>query len=124
MFDRLEGIWNAFRNALLVWEFLKSLNFGRLETLEFRPETFGVSVRHLESWNIFGNLGISVHSVFLVQVNNGYGTNSNHIRTKKPPLTRGTAGPEFPFRNSKVRRQLFFEISFALSSVMQKRFQL
>jgi len=35
MFDRLEGIWNAF----LVWEFLKSLNFGRLETLEFRPET-------------------------------------------------------------------------------------
>jgi len=76
-FPLLEGIWNAFRNALLVWEFLKSLNFGRLETVEFRPDF----------WNIFGNLGISVHSVFLVQVNNGYGTNSNHIRIKKPPLT-------------------------------------
>ena len=78
---------------------------GISEIFEFRSignrgissRNLGVSVRHLESWNIFGNIGISVHSVFLVQVNNGYGTNSNHIRMKKPPLTRGTAGPEFPY---------------------------
>ena len=35
----VEGIWNRFRNPILVWEFLKSLNFGQLETVEFRPET-------------------------------------------------------------------------------------
>ena len=96
---------------------LSESNFGLgiSEIFEFRSignlgissRNLGVSVRLSETrilehfWNIFGNLGISVHSVFLVQVNNGYGTNSNHIRMKKPPLTRGTAGPEFPYSNSK-----------------------
>ena len=87
---------------------LSESNFGLgiSEIFEFRSiGNRGISSRTsriLEHfWNIFGNLGISVHSVFLVQVNNGYGTNSNHIRMKKPPLTRGTAGPEFPYSNSK-----------------------
>jgi hypothetical protein len=79
---------------------LSESNFGLgiSEIFEFRSiGNRGISSRNL----IFGNLGISVPSLFLVQVNNGYGTNSNHIRIKKPPLTRGTAGPEFPFRNSR-----------------------
>ena len=58
---------------------MKSWNFGQ------KPLNCGQTSRILEHfWNIFGNLGISVHSVFLIQVNNGYGTNSNHISIKKP----------------------------------------
>ena len=79
---------------------LSEFFLGISEIFEFR--SIGKTTRILEHfWNIFGNIGISVHSVFLVQVNNGYGTNLNHIRMKIPPLTRGTAGPEFPYSNSK-----------------------
>jgi hypothetical protein len=68
---RVEGIWNRFRNPILVWEFLKSLNFGRLETVEFRPETLefrsdisnlGTFLEHFwQSWN-FGPFGVSSSS--------------------------------------------------------------
>jgi hypothetical protein len=67
----VEGIWNRFRNPILVWEFLKSLNFGRLETVEFRPETLefrsdisnlGTFLEHFwQSWN-FGPFGVSSSS--------------------------------------------------------------
>ena len=53
------------------WEFLKSLNFGRLETVEFRPETLefrsdisnlGTFLEHFwQSWN-FGPFGVSSSS--------------------------------------------------------------
>ena len=69
--SELEGIWNRFRNPILVWEFLKSLNFGRLETVEFRPETLefrsdisnlGTFLEHFwQSWN-FGPFGVSSSS--------------------------------------------------------------
>ena len=70
-YSGLEGIWNRFRNPILVWEFLKSLNFGRLETVEFRPETLefrsdisnlGTFLEHFwQSWN-FGPFGVSSSS--------------------------------------------------------------
>ena len=70
-FKAVEGIWNRFRNPILVWEFLKSLNFGRLETVEFRPETLefrsdisnlGTFLEHFwQSWN-FGPFGVSSSS--------------------------------------------------------------
>ena len=53
------------------WEFLKSLNFGRLETVEFRPETLefrsdisnlGTFLEHFwQYWN-FGPFGVSSSS--------------------------------------------------------------
>ena len=68
---QVEGIWGRFRIPLLVWEFLKSLNFGRLETLEFRQETLefrsdisnlGTFLEHfLQSWN-FGPFCVSSSS--------------------------------------------------------------
>ena len=71
LFHALEGIWGSFRNPILVWEFLKSLNFGRLETVEFRPETLefrsdisnlGTFLEHFwQSWN-FGPFGVSSSS--------------------------------------------------------------
>ena len=98
---RVEGIWGSFRNFGNFWNLWISVDWKPWNFVQ-KPWSFGQTSRILEHfWNIFGNLGISVHSVFLVQVNNGYGTNSNHIRMKKPPLTRGTAGPEFPYSNSK-----------------------
>ncbi len=45
----------------------------------------------------FDNLGTSNDLVFLVQVNNGFGTNSNHISIKKPPPNAGDGWPEFLF---------------------------
>ena len=58
-------------SKFLVWEFLKSLNFGRLETVEFRPETLefrsdisnlGTFLEHFwQYWN-FGPFGVSSSS--------------------------------------------------------------
>jgi hypothetical protein len=101
-------LWNSYGTAFGIqfwfgnfWNLWISVDWKPWNFVQ-KPWSFGQTSRILEHfWNIFGNLGISVHSVFLVQVNNGYGTNSNHIRMKKPPLTRGTAGPEFPYSNSK-----------------------
>ena len=102
MFDRLEGIWNAFRNALLVWEFLKSLNFGRLETFE--------------SWNIFGTFLAILEFLFLVDAKFCFCKNNKRIiiiiksttdmvqiriisvsKNFEPPPTLGTDGPELEF---------------------------
>ncbi len=102
--NTVEGIWNRFRNPILVWEFLKSLNFGRLETVEFRPETLefrsdisnlGTFLEHFwQSWN-FGPFGVSSSS----QQRIWYKFESYPYEKTTPDA--GTAGPEFPYSNSK-----------------------
>ena len=108
-FPLLEGIWNAFRNALLVWEFLKSLNFGRLETVEFRPETLefrsdisnlGTFLEHFwQSWN-FGPFGVSSSS----QQRIWYKFESYPYEKTTPDAGDGWARISFP--KFQVRRQV------------------
>jgi hypothetical protein len=69
----------------------------------------------------FGKLENLVDMVFVVEVNNRYGTGLNELCIKNTTPHVGTAGPEFLLR-SKV--QNIFEILFAFSSLMQTRFQL
>jgi hypothetical protein len=105
---------------------IKSLNFGRLETVEFRPETLefrsdisnlGTFLEHFwQSWN-FGPFGVSSSS----QQRIWYKFESYSYQKTTPDAGDGWARISFP--KFQVRRQLFFEILFAFSYVMQTRIQ-
>ena len=103
------------------WEFLKSLNFGRLETVEFRPETLefrsdisnlGTFLEHFwQSWN-FGPFGVSSSS----QQRIWYKFESYPYEKTTPDAGDGWARISFP--KFQVRRQLIFETLFTFSSLM------
>jgi hypothetical protein len=115
-------------------ECIGTFGLGISEIFEFRSignrgissRNLGVSVRHLESWNIlelfwqswnFRPFGVSSSS----QQRIWYKFESYPYQKTTPDAGDGWARISFP--NSKVRRQIFFEILFAFSYVMQTRFQ-
>jgi hypothetical protein len=96
----------------------KTHRHAHSEKIHRETYTFRISP-YKQIW--FRKLENLVNMVFLVEVNNRYGTNLNELCIKNTTPPRGDAGPEFLLRSKALN---IFEFLFAFSSLMQTRIQI